>query len=113
MVEYIEREAALNAEFKISAKRLDGRIKTARNAVQAYANYIAGLPAADVKPVIHGRWIVDRECGNDVMSGEKMVICSVCDKGVFYGKTNYCPNCGADMRGVNNERTICKETNCT
>lgn len=47
----------------------------------------------------HGKWIVDRAFGNDVMSNEQMVICSVCHKGIFWGKQDFCPNCGADMRG--------------
>ena len=94
MAEYIEREAALNADFKIPAKRLDTRIKTARDAVQAYANYIAALPAADVKPVVRGRWI----------EGEYEWTCSVCgEKFSFYDNAflhdgYFCPNCGADMR---------------
>ncbi len=44
-----------------------------------------------------GKWIVDRAFGNDVMSNEQMVICSVCHKGTFYGEQNFCPNCGAKM----------------
>jgi len=54
---------------------------------------------ADVQEVKHGRWLIDRKFGNDVMSDEQMVICSVCGKGIFYGKQNYCPNCGARMDG--------------
>ena len=67
------------------------------------AEQIADFPTADVAEVKHGRWIVDREFGNDVMSGEKMVICSVCGKGIFWGKQNYCPNCGSRMDEVDNE----------
>ena len=44
-----------------------------------------------------GKWIVDRAFGNDVMSNEQMVICSVCHKGTFYGEQNFCPNCGTKM----------------
>lgn len=54
----------------------------------------------DYKPK-RGRWIVDTAFGNDVMSDEQMVICSVCGKGIFWGKQNYCPNCGAYMEGTN------------
>ena len=89
MAEYIEREAALNADFKISVKRLDTRIKTARDAVQAYAKYIAGLPAADVQPVVHGHWNDNDTCS----------VC--CDEPLFEYDVrilNFCPNCGADMR---------------
>lgn len=45
----------------------------------------------------HGHWIIDTKFGADVMSGEQMVICSVCGRGIFWGKQNYCPNCGALM----------------
>ena len=56
--------------------------------------YIRGKEFKEIK---RGRWIIDREFGNDVMSGEQMVICSECGKGIFWGKQNYCPNCGASM----------------
>ena len=59
------------------------------------------LPTAEVQEIKRGHWIVDTAFGNDVMSGEQMVICSVCGKGIFWGKQNYCPNCGAYM--VNDE----------
>lgn len=51
-------------------------------------------PAADVAPVVHGRW--------NSMDGYKMrVVCSVCGWDVpEYGKFySYCPNCGAKMGG--------------
>ena len=53
--------------------------------------------AVDAEPVRHGRWIVDVVFGNDIMSGERMVLCSVCGRGVFDGPKCYCPNCGAKM----------------
>ena len=59
--------------------------------------YIRGKEFKEIK---RGRWIIDREFGNDVMSDEQMVICSVCGKGIFWGKQNYCPNCGAKMDEV-------------
>lgn len=62
-------------------------------------HHIEMVPAADVQEIKRGHWIIDRKYGNDVMSGEKMVICSVCGNGIFCGKQNYCPNCGALMEG--------------
>lgn len=47
------------------------------------------IPAADVAPVRHGRWIV-----TDVIT------CSECQhftRSEFAGRWNYCPNCGARM----------------
>lgn len=52
-----------------------------------------------VDTVKHGYWIIDRKFGADIMSGEQMVICSECDKEIFWGKQNYCPHCGARMDG--------------
>ena len=53
---------------------------------------VDAIPAADVAPVTHGRWIYDEKA--------QRPYCSVC-KGYFYGATNspmsYCPNCGTKM----------------
>lgn len=55
---------------------------------------VSDAPAADVAPVVHGRWIYDEKA--------QRPYCSVC-KGYFYGATNspmsYCSNCGAKMDG--------------
>lgn len=47
-------------------------------------------PAADVAPVVHGRWIA---------SHDEFCACSICKYPVYVGwnQTNYCPNCGAKM----------------
>ena len=64
------------------------------------SQYEKGYADGKKDAVKHGRWIVDTAFGNDVMSGEQMVICSECGKGIFWGKQNYCPNCGAKMDEV-------------
>ena len=61
------------------------------------ANDIARFPTADVRENVRGEWI-DR--------GKNMTIrwqCSECgrrDTHIY----NFCPNCGADMRGDKNEQ---------
>lgn len=52
--------------------------------------------AADVAPVRHGRWIA---------SHDEFCECSICKYPVYvwWNQTNYCPNCGADMRGSKDE----------
>ena len=62
-----------------------------------FTKAIRELPAADVKPVVHGEWTNHRTVEHD---GE--YYCSNCGfeletfvEGLFY---IYCPNCGADMR---------------
>lgn len=48
------------------------------------------IPAANVAPVVHGRWIATHD---------EFCSCSVCKYPVYvaWGQTNYCPNCGAKM----------------
>lgn len=49
------------------------------------------IPAADVAPVVHGRW---------VFGGDGCVICSKCNEEESNSNhRNFCPNCGAKMNG--------------
>ena len=84
MDEYIDREAALMKLMQdgCSAKNLQS---------------ISDMPAADVAPVVHRRWIED----HDYL---KCPECSAMVKWDFtffdIGNWNYCPNCGAKMDGT-------------
>ena len=52
---------------------------------------VSKAPAADVAPVVHGRW---------VFGGDGCVICSECNEEESNNNhRNYCPNCGAKMDG--------------
>ena len=86
MDEYIKRETAVR--MVMAAKWVDGSDGAMAMEV------VASAPAADVAPVVHGRWIYDKKA--------QRPYCSVC-KGYFYGATNspmsYCPNCGTKMDG--------------
>lgn len=60
------------------------------------------IPAADVAPVVHGRWIHSRY--KDCSEQFELVKCSQCNHEAyamaFYVRGgNYCPNCGAKMDG--------------
>ena len=87
MAEYIEREAAYREIC--SDKTMSGYEK-------AYCSeLIRNIPAADVAPVVHGRW----ETNSDMPD---TLICSVCKCGFDMWKHdphNYCPNCGSKMDG--------------
>ena len=55
-------------------------------------------PTVDAEPVKHGKWmeiIEVNELGEPYQSG---VYCSECGHTDCY-EPNYCPDCGADMRG--------------
>ena len=94
MDEYIKREAAIE---EIIGEPPDAHYPS------WYAEKIEEIPAADVTPVRHGHWVSLTDCSN---AG---VYCSNCHKKVYkedYAlcnrknklRSNYCPNCGADMR---------------
>lgn len=52
---------------------------------------IKNMPAADVAPVVHGRW-VDNGIPGSMLSG-----CSVCGFSCGAFSFSYCPHCGAKM----------------
>lgn len=56
---------------------------------------IKSLPAADVAPVRHGRWMNHYRNGAKVYQGW---VASCCDKWND-GQRYYCPHCGAKMEG--------------
>ena len=70
--------------------------------IDEYIDKIDGIPAADVMPVRHGRWIVTAEFTDCIYAQ-----CDQCKiTQVFYHNkplTNYCPNCGAKMNLHNKE----------
>lgn len=78
--EYIERDAVLDE--LLYAMCGTGYQSRAMDAVHF-------VPAADVAPVVHARWI-DRD-------GKTW--CSRCDASNKQYKPPYCPNCGAKMKG--------------
>ena len=45
-------------------------------------------PIVDAKPVVHGRWVL-KDYG---------WYCSECGQSLYKGFSNFCPNCGADMK---------------
>lgn len=85
MTEYIEREKVLS-----KAAPLAGCFS---NMISAYD--VIMIPAADVAPVRHGRWL----CGDYYDIGD---VCSECDwdSQMTHPSYRYCPNCGARMDEV-------------
>lgn len=86
MAEYIKREAAIrvvNGKSSLTMTR-SGLIDS-----------ISSLPAADVAPVVHARWITRSDKG--IISMTHPYMCSRCWR-VEMNKEPYC-NCGAKMDG--------------
>ena len=59
------------------------------------------FPAADVREVARGKWIDVRYDDDELVGGWYTIPkCSVCEEEAPY-KSNFCPNCGAEMREDN------------
>ena len=90
MAEYIEREAAL--------REAESRIMWGATATEVYES-IRDVPAADVAPVRHGKW--------RYYHNQNIAVCTECsferNLDANFGRAVSCPNCGADMRGSNDE----------
>ena len=61
---------------------------------------IEEIPAADVRPVVRGKWRFEKGDGKTCGDGW---VCSACNCGFhtnvpYFEDFNFCPNCGADMR---------------
>lgn len=97
--EYIEREAAIKAVEIVDFYKGSGIVPS------GYASdAIRAIPAADVRPVVRGHWALSDDrcwhtcsiCGADIDVSVGL-LCYVDNEEVC--NHNFCPNCGADMRG--------------
>lgn len=66
------------------------------NALTAMEDGLSDIPAADVLPVVYGEWVK-----NEKQDKESISCCSACGYPVspFWAESNFCPNCGARMKG--------------
>ena len=92
--DYISREAALDAVFGQFCASSDGTEAALNSAVED----IKRIPAADVRPVVPGKWKNNHcsACGMMPM-GEEIWECCDFAPPKFEWFMNYCPNCGAWM----------------
>ena len=89
MAEYIEREAAVKVAEKYGLAN-GSALGRHTGLADCIASEIADIHAADVAPVVNGRWVcVDTDT-------EQFFLCNRC-KNKEYWESNYCPECGARM----------------
>ena len=88
MTECINREAAIRALLNDAPEQVSYSREDA-------ADCIRYMDAADVAPVVHGRWLY----GDYYDIGD---VCSECDwdSQMTHPSYRYCPNCGAKMDEV-------------
>ena len=110
MAEYIEREALLN-RLKTKVKRItpieksrdmfyhDSGVNGALTRAMLEAE---NAPAADVVPVVRGRWEVHPKDTHASLKHLEKLRCTHCWHFFYHDcgdSKNYCPNCGARMEG--------------
>ena len=97
MTEYIKREYAVDAVLDVYYDTPDIDLSG-----EKFEAAILKIPAADVTPVRHGRWVDNHctACGMIPMGDEMWKLCDF-EPPRFEKFMNYCPNCGAKMDGGN------------
>lgn len=103
MTDYISRQAAIDAIQSIVepfAMIEPGTTRVIGAAVKDadVITVLESLPTADVRENVHGDWDFE-----EYPDGYYHSECSICGswfkEDVFLNPYNFCPNCGADMRG--------------
>ena len=101
MAEYIEREATIELLRSLGSRDYRREKGTIQDAIKMVSSS-EYTPAADVAPVLHGRWIDKGE----------YAVCTECGgrSGTQYDgvepiplMTQFCPHCGAKMDGGDND----------
>ena len=105
MSDYISREELI---LRIRNKIYDMPKNSDETMNQADAMFTNGLyraldlaehmPSADVRENIYGEWEEVTNYKDDNVY-QWHIICSVCRQRGMFESDNFCPNCGADMRG--------------
>ncbi len=101
MAEYIKREAAIayireqSEECQKAFEELGGESGIYADAYNDLAEDFYSIPAADVAPVVHGRWVTHYRSGTTVAEGYVSTCCDMWNNRA----SNYCPYCGARMDG--------------
>ena len=104
MAEYISRKAAIayireqSEECQKAFEELGGESGIYADAYNDLAEDFYSIPAADVAPVVHGRW--EQDADGDWYCTNCNEVVAICESGRerTYRKP-YCPNCGAMMDG--------------
>lgn len=93
MADYIDRQEVIKKLEELDSRLMRGHYADECAGVTMANSIVQNVPAADVKPVVHGHWkqVDETKCR-----------CSNCDIialiGLYpHGDKNYCPNCGAKM----------------
>ena len=110
--QYVERDAVIELLRQTARHELDcidtdnavaaARFKERARCCYRVAKEVANIQSADVRPVVRGKWIVNRY-GDTVCSvcqrdPDELRVDTAQDWGHWELYPPFCPNCGTDMR---------------
>lgn len=105
MAECIKREDALEFPFANGIYDHEHANEHFIAGCESYREWIASIPAADVRPLVKARWIGYPECLKYTNAySDDHIVCSACEECFSIldndcERFNFCPNCGAQMEG--------------
>ena len=100
MADYMERETAIKAIEKADCAVIADDAESCKT--DYLREIIKSVPAADVAPVVHGRW---DDSGRYTFPGGGTAVrctncgCALTESEYHLNNWNYCPVCGAKMDG--------------
>ena len=98
MNDSISRKAALDTYSELY--RVDERLMNFKDKLHEVFVKLCNLPSADVRENVRGKWIEPQREGCVSWDKRAYAQCSICGYKQYFGREkNFCPNCGADMRG--------------
>ena len=107
MAEYIDREALRKVLENWRDAHADVDDEHGCGLLEDVIWEVDAQPAADVAPVLHGRWVpFHSKAAGDIQ------YCSACEIG-FDAKTDYCPHCGAKMGGGDGDACVGSNDFCS
>ena len=106
MSDYIDRQEVIKKLNELDSRLMRGHYADECAGVTMANAIVQSVPAADVVPVVHGRWLNfynDFSCAECDRCGTTFEVTdSESNEGLwnaFKLSYNYCPNCGAKMDG--------------
>lgn len=103
MADHIEREALIKKLRIMPIPKQAGSANTwldnCAAGVNAAIREVASFPAADVAPVVHGRWEMRPTWMATDTGPEYKAYCTVCNEPNKQYQPPFCPHCGAKMDG--------------
>lgn len=101
MYEYINKQAVIDALKRLPHEYKNAEQRARTGGIATCQMVVRNMQPVDVRPTVYGTWI---EIYDDEIAGT----CSVCgwNSRLYEDDVvgmNYCPNCGAYMKGKNDD----------